>query len=112
VRQLQGSPEHQYPRYSTHALVQTLRLGFAIQAQAQREKPAAQKIVVVFNANDDSVNNVLTMDVVKNWQAHAANLTTYEFEANLKLGHDIIDPAQPYQQIDIVYPRLIELSSQ
>ena len=112
VRQLQGSPEHQYPRYSTHALVQTLRLGFAIQAQAQREKPAAQKIVVVFNANDDSVNNVLTMDVVKNWQAHAANLTTYEFEASLKLGHDIIDPTQPYQQIDIVYPRLIELSSQ
>jgi alpha-beta hydrolase superfamily lysophospholipase len=112
VRQLQGSPEHQYPRYSTRALVQTLRLGFAIQAQAQREKPAAQKIVVVFNANDDSVNNVLTMDVVKNWQAHAANLTTYEFEASLKLGHDIIDPAQPYQQIDIVYPCLIELSSQ
>jgi hypothetical protein len=94
-----------------HALFQVLRLGFAIQAQAQRVKPAAQKIVVVLNANDDSVNNPLTMEVVKNWQAHAADLTTYEFPANLKLGHDLIDPAQPYQQIETVYPRLIELSN-
>jgi alpha-beta hydrolase superfamily lysophospholipase len=110
---LQGeaSPPHAYPRYSTRALAQTLRLGFAVQAQAQREKPAAQKIVVVLNSNDDSVNNLLTMKVVKNWQVHAAELSTYEFDANLKLGHDLIDPAQPYQRIDIVYPRLIELSS-
>jgi pimeloyl-ACP methyl ester carboxylesterase len=110
---LQGeaAPPHQYPRYSMHALFQILRLGFATRAQAQRVKPAAHKIVVVLNANDDSVNNMLTMKVIKSWQAHAADLTTYEFEAGLKLGHDLIDPAQPYQRIDIVYPRLIELSS-
>ena len=59
----------------------------------------------------NSVNNRLTMEVVRDWQAHAANLTTYEFEADLKLGHDLIDPAQPDQQIDIVYARLIELST-
>jgi len=108
VRQAEAPPAYGYPRYSTHALVQTLRLGFATQANAQRERPAAQKIVVVFNANDNAVNNVLTMDVVKIWQAHDANLTTYEFEANLNLGHDLIDPTQPDQQIDIVYPRLID----
>ena len=110
---LQGaaSPAHAYPRSSRHALFQTLRLGFAIQAQARREKPAAQKIIVVLNANDDSVNNALTMKVVKDWQGHGANLMPYEFEASLKLGHDIIDPDQPYQRIDIVYPRLIDLSS-
>ncbi len=111
VLQGEASPPHAYPRYSTHALVQTLRLGFAVQAQVQRLKPAAGKIVVVFNANDDSVNNALTMEVVKKWQAHAADLSTYEFDASLKLGHDLIDPAQPYQQIAIVYPRLIELSN-
>jgi esterase/lipase len=110
---LQGeaSPPHAYPRYSMHALFQILRLSFATRAQAQRVKPAAHRIVVVLNANDDSVNNMLTMEVVKDWQAHAADLTTYEFDAGLKLGHDLIDPAQPYQRIEIVYPRLIELSS-
>lgn len=104
-------PTYAYPRYSQHALVQILRLGFATQADAQLMQPAAKKMVVVFNANDNSVNNTLTMNVVKLWQAHNANLTTYEFEANLKLGHDLIDPTQPDAQIDIVYPRLIDLIS-
>jgi pimeloyl-ACP methyl ester carboxylesterase len=106
-----GSLPHQYPRYSTHALVQFLRLGFIVRAQAHDGKPAARQLVIVLNANDESVNNPLTMQVVKTWQAHAANLTTYEFEADLHLGHDLIDPAQSYQQIDIVYPRLIDLST-
>jgi esterase/lipase len=111
VLQADAPPSHAYPRYSKHALVQALRLGFATQADARRLPPAAKKIVVVFNANDNSINNALTMDFVKIWQAHGANLTTYEFEANLKLGHDIIDLTQPDQQIDIVYPRLIDLVS-
>jgi pimeloyl-ACP methyl ester carboxylesterase len=109
--QAEAPPAHAYPRYSKHALVQPLRLGFATQAAAQRVQPAAKKMVVVFNANDNSINNALTMRVVNIWNAHSANLTTYEFAASLKLGHDLIDPAQPDQQIDIVYPRLIDLIS-
>ena len=109
--QAEAPPAHAYPRYSKHALVQTLRLGFAAQADAQRIQPAAKKMVIALNTNDNSVNNALTTDVVKLWQAHAADLTTYEFEANLKLGHDLIDPAQPDARIDIVYPRLIDLTS-
>jgi esterase/lipase len=109
VLQAKAPPTYTYPRYSKHALVQTLRLGFATQFEAKRLKPGAKKMVVVFNANDNTVNNALTMDVVKRWQAHDANLTMVEFEANLKLGHDLIDPTQPDQRIDIVYPRLIDL---
>jgi len=109
VLQAKSLPTYAYPRYSKHALVQTLRLGFATQADAQRVQPAAKKIVVVFNANDSSVNNALTMEVVNSWRAHAANLTRYEFEAHLKLVHDLVDPSQPNQRIDIVYPRLIDL---
>lgn len=112
VKQATAPPPHAYPRYSQHALVQILRLGFATQANAQRLPPAAKKMVVVSNANDNQVNNALTMQVVKTWQAHGANLTTYEFDANLKLGHDLIDPSQPDQKIDIVYPQLITLASQ
>jgi carboxylesterase len=110
--QVKSLPTYAYPRYSKHALVQTLRLGFATQVDAQRTQPAVRKMVVVFNANDNSVNNALTMSVVKSWQAHDANLTTYEFDANLKLDHDIIDPSQPNQRIDTVYPRLIDLINQ
>jgi carboxylesterase len=69
-------------------------------------------MVVVLNANDNSVNNALTKDVVKIWQAHGSNLTTFEFEADLRLGHDLIDPNQPDQKVEIVYPRLMDLVSQ
>jgi len=34
---------------------------------------------------------------------------TYEFEAELQLPHDVIDPAQPGAQIEVVYTRLITL---
>ena len=105
-------PDYTYPRYSKHALVQTLRLGFAIQAKAKRAKPSAQKIIIVYNANDNSVNNALTADVVKIWQGHGANISTYEFPSALKLAHDLIDPNIPNAQIEIVYPRLIELVTQ
>ncbi len=53
-------PDYAYPRYSTHALGQLLRVGFAVQVDAQRIAPAACSILVVTNANDTSVNNALT----------------------------------------------------
>jgi len=109
--QEEGSPAHVYPRYSKHALAQTLRLGLAVQREARRHPPAVHKIVMVTNAYDNSVNNELTSQVVTDWQAQNANLSTYEFEAGLKLGHDLIDPSQPDQPIETVYPRLIELVS-
>jgi esterase/lipase len=110
-QQTDSPPAYAYPRYSIHSLAQTLRLGFTIQLASNRIPPLAKRIKVVLNANDNAVNNVLTMDVVKNWQSHDTKLKTYEFTENLKLGHDLIDPNQPDAQIEIVYPRLIALVS-
>ena len=107
--QAEAGPIHSYPRYSRHALSQTLRLGFAVQVKAQRGSPAAKKLLVVTNANDASVNNDLTAEIVANWRQHGANLATYEFPTDLKLGHDLIDPTQADQQIELVYPQLIDL---
>jgi len=102
-------PTHAYPRYSKHTLAQIMRLGFAVQNKAGRQLPAAVRILVITNANDESVNNVLTADVVSKWTRDGANIRTYEFPASLGLPHDMIDPSQPKQPIDIVYPKLIEL---
>jgi carboxylesterase len=102
-------PDYGYPRYATRALAQLLRLGFAVQAGARQTAPAARSILVITNANDTTVNNALTGTVAGYWRDHGANLRTYEFEAGLQLPHDLIDPTQPDQKIDIVYPKLIEL---
>ena len=105
-------PPHTYPRYSRHALAEILRLGFAVKSDASHKAPAAKKMVVVFNQSDTTINNEMTEEMVTLWQARHANLTKYQFKADLQLPHDIIDPAQPGQNIDIVYPRLIELMKQ
>jgi carboxylesterase len=109
--QAEGGPAHAYPRYFTHSLAELQRVGFAVQSAARRASPAAGSLLVVTNANDFAINNELTAKVVEDWRKHGANLTTYEFEAALQLQHDLIDPYQPDAQIDIVYPRLIELIS-
>ena len=105
-------PAHSYALYSRHALVQILRLGFATLNDARHHPPAAKKIIMVLNANDIMVNNDETNHMINVWKADNANLTTYEFKADLKLGHDLIDPSQPDQRTEIVYPRLISLINQ
>lgn len=105
-------PAHTYPQYSRHALVEILRLGYTIQNEAGRKAPAAKRLVVILNPNDNLINNELTMKVVNIWKEHQASVSTYEFPDTLKLPHDIIGPSQPTQRIDIVYPRIIELIKQ
>jgi len=103
-------PPNTYPRYSTHALAQILRFGLATATAARQKTPAAHSILVITNANDDAVDNTATAGVVTAWREHGArDLRTFQFDANLKLGHDLIDPARPNQRVDIVYPKLIEL---
>ena len=106
-------PSHAYPRYSTRALAQLLRLSLVIQAQARQKDPLAQEILLVTNANDQSVSMPLIRRTVGLWREYrGSDLQTYEFPAALGLDHDLIDPSHPDERIDIVYPRLIDLITQ
>jgi pimeloyl-ACP methyl ester carboxylesterase len=98
-----------YPVFSVHGLAQQLRLGMAVQGLAGRMAPAAHSILLVINANDQAVDNTLARQVVADWQAHGANVNTYEYPANLQIDHDMIDPHRDDQHVDRVYPKLIEL---
>lgn len=105
-----AGPPNAYPRYSTHALAQILRFSFAAKAHARQTAPLAHSILVITNDNDKSVDNAATNGVVNDWRNQGArDLRTFTFDASLKLGHDLIDPARPDQRIDIVYPKLIDL---
>ena len=104
-----GRP-YTYPRYSQHALAQILRLGFAARALASRRVPAARSVVLVTNASDKDVDNAAGASLAALWRAAgAANLVHYEFPAELKLHHDLIDPQAPEAQPGVVYPKLMEL---
>jgi carboxylesterase len=103
-----GDPSYAYPRYTRHALGEIMRLGLAVRAAAQRTAPAARSILVITNANDHDVNNEVTAQMAQLWRKDGARLATEEFEAELYLPHDIIDPNQKGRKIDVVYPRLID----
>jgi carboxylesterase len=104
---------YNYPRLSTHALGQILRLSRSIQVLAQRKAPAADSILVITNLNDPAVDNSVTDQVVNLWRTRwAKEVQTYQFPANLGLGHDIIGVDDPNMNVAAVYPKLLELIDQ
>ena len=103
---------HSYPRFSTRALAETLRLGLAVRKAAQRYPPAAARILMVTNANDASVHPIPISQLTDYWRSRGADIRTYEFAADLQLNHDFIDPGQHGAHPELVYPKLIELITQ
>ena len=104
-----SGPVYTYPRFSKHVLGEIMRLGLAVRSAAQRAAPAAHSILIVTNANDRSVNNETTAQMIRLWQANGARLATYEFPITDKLGHDLIDLNNQDRDIEFVYLRLIDL---
>ena len=98
-----------YAGYPLHALAEYLRLGFATQDEARRNKPAVDSILVINNAHDNSVNNGITNQLVAAWKVHGEkSLRTYEFEDVLGLPHDLITPTREDGNPALVYPVIID----
>jgi pimeloyl-ACP methyl ester carboxylesterase len=107
--QLLGPP-YVYPRFSTRALGETLRLGLAVMARARREAPRAASVVLVTIGGDHAINNAAIRDIEGSWKRRAPDrVMSYEFPAELHLNHDVIDPLQPDQRTDLTYPVLLDL---
>jgi hypothetical protein len=87
-----------------------MRFGaYAVRA-ARTTAPAAQSILVVTSAFDTVVDNAAIRQLVSLWRAHnARDLTTYEFPLEQRIVHDMIDPVRGDQQVDKVYPVLLDL---
>lgn len=103
-------PAHMYQRYATHGLAHILRLGREVQAAAARSAPAARRVLVVTNANDEAVDNRGAARLVAAWRAAGAdNVRTFEFPQSDGLLHDLIDPQQPQQRTTYVYDVLLDL---
>jgi carboxylesterase len=104
---------YNYLRLSTHALGQILRLSQSIQISARQKAPAADSVLVITNLNDPAVDNILTDEVVNLWRTRwTKQVQTYQFPADLGLGHDIISVDDPNMNVAVVYPKLLELIDQ
>jgi esterase/lipase len=101
-------PKTAYPRFSTHALMQTLRIGDDVRAASEKQRQLAERIVPVVNRCDPAVNNEVTKDVATNWAGWNRNGVDYVEMRNLPEWHDIIDWRNAKAPVDIVYPRLLQ----
>lgn len=109
-RPFKEGPPHNYHGFSTRGLGEMMRLGFSVYDTAKTRKPAAQSVLVITNASDPAVDNNITRQLVKRWQASGMeHIETYEFDAHYQSIHDVIDPQQPRQQTELVYPILLDL---
>jgi pimeloyl-ACP methyl ester carboxylesterase len=103
-------PDHCYLGFSTRALGEVLRLAVAVARSASARKPAVQSVAITTNRNDAAVNDLLTWQLVNLWRAHGLErLEAYEFSKEIGVEHDLVDPDQPYQHVDAVYPVLLDL---
>lgn len=96
-----------YPRFPTHALAQTLRVGDDVFASAQSSRQAATRIVTVVNRCDPAVNNEATECVSRAWSGWNPGGVDYIELRRLPENHDIVDPANPAARTDLVYPELL-----
>jgi carboxylesterase len=104
------SAPYSYRGYYMHSLFENLRLGFSAEEDAKQVKPAAGGILVITNANDESVNNEVVAEFEQLWLEHGEQfLQTYQFEKELGIPHDMITVTRPNNRVDIVYPKLLEL---
>ncbi len=101
------APLHAYPRFGSRALAAMLRLGIIAQREAAASPPKARAITVITNPCDTVVDNETTAQVVAAWRARGAAVAIHHFPSEWALIHDLIDPTQPEQQVDRVYPLLL-----
>jgi len=104
-------PPYGYPRFSTHAYASLFRIAAAVARSARVTPPKAGQIAVVTNAGEPGLENRFTYRIVEWWRSHGAEVETYEFPLSHHLPHDLIDPVNPDQNTELVYPivtRLIE----
>jgi carboxylesterase len=97
-------PPHAYVVYSMRGVGVVLELGNGLLTAARRDKPAAAAVTVALNPHDSVVDNRAAVALIDAWQKSGADVTRYDFPAELALTHDYMDPLQPRQQVDKVYP--------
>lgn len=101
-------PPQGYRGFATRGLASAMRLGSQVFRAAAIEAPRARSMLMMLNPVDPAVNNPMSLELLGRWEARGAQARLYQFDPTRKLIHDIVDPEQPQQQCDYVYPILLD----
>ena len=104
------APQYAYPGFSAEALGQLLKLSLATYGEALEKPAAVQQIDLVTTAIDHLGSDFATWRLVGFWRAKGLRqFVSFDFPKEMKVPHDMVDPAHQGQKTDIVHPKLIDL---
>jgi alpha-beta hydrolase superfamily lysophospholipase len=89
IRRERLLPEYGYPRFSTHAIAESLLLGEHLYRDALHHAPRAGEIYFVINSGETAVDNRAAIKLARAWRAHGADVHVREL--SLPPSHDIIE---------------------
>jgi pimeloyl-ACP methyl ester carboxylesterase len=101
-------PMHAYPRFSTKGIGAYVEIGIQLKRDLEQGRFEQDKTKVILTTvqGDQAVNNSTAAEYLSLWQKGGANVDSFSFNSQTGLGHDYIDPDQPFARIDLVYPVL------
>ena len=102
-------PDYGYPKLSSHAVAQLIRLGMVTLEQARTEPHTAEHVVLTTNPNDGAVKPETVEAIVEAWQQSGASASVYEWPDEMGLGHNMVDDAVNTGKFDEIYPILMDL---
>lgn len=107
LREELSGPEYAYARFSTRAIAQSLRLADVAFHQAERRRPTIRKAYAITSGADEAINHQRVRDLLDLWAAHGIQIEAVEIPAEENIPHDFIDPNQPDERTEEIYPRLL-----
>jgi esterase/lipase len=103
-----GSPPQAYAWFSTRAMGKVFHLAITIERSLTKIAPRTNDFVFVLNEADQAASPARLKRFISKLRKSGAEVSEVIFAAADQIHHDMIDPLQPGQKIDIVYPRIIE----
>jgi len=107
ARERLAGPRHVYPRFATRAVAATLEMAAATLASASHRAPACRVLVMVTVGGDVAADNARCADLVRSWRRAGRQVVAYQFPADLRLNHDVVDPGQVGGNPAVSYPILL-----
>jgi pimeloyl-ACP methyl ester carboxylesterase len=110
LRENLKGPSYAYPRFPTRVVGETMLLAGSVLQESRILPARCPSILTVTSASDTAASQLVTDQLIANWQSLRQNgVDSFEFPEDQQVPHDLIDPNQPNQRIDLVYPKIIEL---
>jgi pimeloyl-ACP methyl ester carboxylesterase len=100
----QRGPAHGYPRFATRAYAALFQAGSAVLKDSHNAAPKARALAVITNEAEPRLDNRFTYQLIETWRRWGSEVSTYEFPTSARLPHDLIDPANEEQNIEVSYP--------